>query len=52
MDHAQLVEALSDPTFYDHPVEKVRFIQTHISSVFLTGEYVYKLKKTDELRFP
>ena len=45
MDHAQLVEALSDPAFYDHPVDQVRFIQTHISSVFLTGEFVYKLKK-------
>jgi aminoglycoside phosphotransferase family enzyme/predicted kinase len=45
VDHAQLVEALSDPAFYDHPVDEVRFLQTHISSVFLTGEYVYKLKK-------
>jgi aminoglycoside phosphotransferase family enzyme/predicted kinase len=45
IDHVQLVEALSDPAFYPHPVEEVRFIQTHISSVFLTGEYVYKLKK-------
>jgi aminoglycoside phosphotransferase family enzyme/predicted kinase len=45
IDHAQLVEALSDPSFYPHPVEEVRFLQTHISSVFLTGEYVYKLKK-------
>jgi aminoglycoside phosphotransferase family enzyme/predicted kinase len=45
IDHAQLVEALSDPAFYPHPVEEIQFIQTHISSVFLTGEYVYKLKK-------
>ena len=45
MDHAQLVEALSDPSFYPHPVDEVKFLQTHISSVFLTGEYVYKLKK-------
>ena len=45
VDHAQLVEALYDPAFYPHPVDEVRFIQTHISSVFLTGEYVYKLKK-------
>jgi aminoglycoside phosphotransferase family enzyme/predicted kinase len=45
IDHAQLVKALSDPAFYPHPVDKVRFLQTHISSVFLTGEYVYKLKK-------
>ncbi|MEJ2582592.1 MAG: AAA family ATPase [Acidobacteriota bacterium] len=45
IDHAQLVEALSKPSFYPHPVEEVRFLQTHISSVFLTGEFVYKLKK-------
>ena len=45
IDHVQLVKALSDPAFYPHPVDKVRFLQTHISSVFLTGEYVYKLKK-------
>jgi aminoglycoside phosphotransferase family enzyme/predicted kinase len=37
--------ALSSPAFYPHPVDQVRFLQTHISSVFLTGEFVYKLKK-------
>jgi hypothetical protein len=36
---------MSEPSFYPHPVEKVEFLQTHISSVFLTGEFVYKLKK-------
>ncbi len=45
MEHSQLVKALSDPAFYPHPVDEVRFLQTHISSVFLTGDYVYKLKK-------
>ena len=45
VDHQQLVEALSDPAFYPHPVDEVQFLQTHISSVFLTGEFVYKLKK-------
>ncbi len=45
MDHVKLVEAMSEPSFYPHPVEEVRFLQTHISSVFLTGEFVYKLKK-------
>jgi aminoglycoside phosphotransferase family enzyme/predicted kinase len=45
VDHAQLVKAMSAPSFYPHPVEDVRFLQTHISSVFLTGEFVYKLKK-------
>jgi aminoglycoside phosphotransferase family enzyme/predicted kinase len=45
LDHAALVDALSQPSFYDPPVDEVRFLQTHISSVFLTGEIVYKLKK-------
>ncbi len=45
VDHTKLVKAMSEPTFYPHPVEEVRFLQTHISSVFLTGDFVYKLKK-------
>ena len=45
MDHATLVAALQDPAAYPHPVEGIRLIQTHISSVFLTGQRVYKLKK-------
>lgn len=43
--HAALVAALRNPSFYPHPVDEVDFLQTHISSVFLTGERVYKLKK-------
>ncbi len=45
MDHQALVEALKDPAIYPHRVERVRHLQTHISSVFLTGEVAYKLKK-------
>jgi len=45
LDHAALVDALSEPSLYDYPVDEVRFLQTHISSVFLTGTFVYKLKK-------
>ncbi len=45
MEHTKLVKAMSEPSFYPHPVEEVRFLQTHISSVFLTGDFVYKLKK-------
>ena len=51
MDHATLVEALMDPGFYDQPVEIVEYIQTHISSVFLTGELAYKLKKPMDFGF-
>jgi uncharacterized protein len=41
-----LFEAMLKPEFYPHPVQApIRLIQTHISYVFLTGEYVYKAKK-------
>jgi len=34
-----------DPAFYDHPVTEVELIETHISWIFLAGEFAYKLKK-------
>ena len=41
-----IVEALLNPATYPHLVtEPIELIQTHISYVFLTGDYVYKLKK-------
>jgi len=42
---------MCDPSFYDHPVDRVELIQTHISSVFLTGDVVYKLKKPVDFGF-
>jgi uncharacterized protein len=45
-----LVTALSQPRAYDHDVAAVRVAETHISWVFLTGEYAYKVKKP--LKFP
>jgi uncharacterized protein len=41
-----IVQAMLVPSFYPHPVTgAIELIQTHISYVFLTGEYVYKIKK-------
>jgi uncharacterized protein len=41
-----IVEALLNPEIYDHPVKgTIELVQTHVSYVFLTGDYVYKLKK-------
>jgi aminoglycoside phosphotransferase family enzyme/predicted kinase len=40
-----LVRALLDPAAYDHPVAAVELFETHISWVFLTGPYAYKVKK-------
>ena len=51
-DHREAVElALSDPTFYPHPVGKIEIEETHISKVFLTGDFVYKVKKPVNLGF-
>ena len=42
---------LSDPDCYDHAVEKLELIETHISWVVLTGSYAYKIKKPVDLGF-
>ncbi|WP_456474753.1 hypothetical protein [Candidatus Pyrohabitans sp.] len=51
MDVQTLVEALKRPEAYPHPVRDITLIQTHISFVFLTGDYVYKLKKPVDFGF-
>jgi aminoglycoside phosphotransferase family enzyme/predicted kinase len=46
-----ITRAMASPAFYPHPVEQVQLRETHISRVFLTGEWVYKLKKPVDLGF-
>ncbi|MCF6266753.1 MAG: AAA family ATPase [Desulfuromusa sp.] len=41
----RLVQRMLDPTFYDHPVTRIELVETHISWIFLAGEFAYKLKK-------
>lgn len=36
---------------YDHPVDPIRHIETHISHILLTGTYAYKIKKALNLGF-
>lgn len=48
---AVLIRALLDPLRYDHPVDAVRLVETHISYVLLTGSYAYKIKKAVNLGF-
>ncbi|MGZ3605696.1 MAG: hypothetical protein ACXU9P_12165 [Thermodesulfobacteriota bacterium] len=51
MDLPSLQKALLRPELYpDHPRE-VKFIETHISLLFLTGNYVYKVKKPVDFGF-
>jgi aminoglycoside phosphotransferase family enzyme/predicted kinase len=49
--HRDLVRSLLDPACYPDPARKIEHIETHISDVFLTGEYAYKLKKPLNLGF-
>lgn len=39
------LDALLQPAAYPHPVRAVQVVETHISWVFLTGEFAYKLKR-------
>ncbi len=50
-DQRALVEALKKPAAYGDRVAKVRVAETHISWVFLTGEFAYKIKKPIKLPF-
>lgn len=47
----QICRAMADPAFYPHSVSELKRIDTHISSVFLTGQWVYKLKKPVNFEF-
>lgn len=46
-----MIEALSEPGAYPPPVDRVECVETHISWVFLAGEYAYKFKKPLDLGF-
>jgi hypothetical protein len=46
-----LIDDLSLPEAYNHPVEDVEVIHTHISLVFLAGDHAYKVKKPVDLGF-
>ncbi|NTV94314.1 MAG: AAA family ATPase [Thiobacillus sp.] len=46
-----LIERLLDPAAYPHPAAAVRLIETHISWVFIAGEYAYKIKKPVDFGF-
>ncbi|MGK7892910.1 MAG: AAA family ATPase [Xenococcus sp. (in: cyanobacteria)] len=47
-----LIKLMMQPEFYPHAVtEPIQLIQTHISYVLLTGDYVYKVKKPVNLGF-
>ena len=47
----QVVDALLKPEAYPQDADKIELIQTHISFVFLTKNYVYKVKKAVNFGF-
>jgi aminoglycoside phosphotransferase family enzyme len=44
-----VLELLKDKKVYPHQISKINLQETHISWIFLTGKYAYKVKK--ELKF-
>ena len=52
MNHQEKIfQSMQLSDFYPHPVSKIEHRETHISKVFLTGAYVYKIKKSVNLEF-
>ena len=46
-----LVDALMSPEAFDHPVDDIELVETHISWLILAGDYAYKIKKPIVLDF-
>lgn len=51
MTDETLITSLQHKNAYDHPVDNISLRETHISWVFLTGEYAYKVKKPVDFGF-
>src|SRR5262245_20560241 len=51
MNLPELIDLLSRPEAYPHPVRGIEVKQTHISVVFLAGPFAYKIKKPVGLGF-
>jgi aminoglycoside phosphotransferase family enzyme/gluconate kinase len=51
MDLDQIREVLTDPATYPHPCDEIELVETHISMVFLTGDFAYKIKKPVDFGF-
>jgi aminoglycoside phosphotransferase family enzyme/predicted kinase len=49
--HSRLIEAMMRADFYPEKPSRVEFKQTHMSYVFLAGDYVYKVKKPVRFAF-
>ena len=45
MNQANMIKDLMHPSAYPETPKKITLAQTHISSVFIGDEFVYKIKK-------
>lgn len=50
-DLEKLTTAMQQKDFYPHAVTAIQHIETHISTLFLTGDFVYKIKKPVDFGF-
>ena len=51
MTKPEFVAALLQPQAYSHSCADIRLVETHISWVFLTGDFAYKVKKPVAFNF-
>ena len=51
MPELSYFEALLKPEAYPHKPREVKLVQTQMSFIFLTGDYVYKVKKPVDLEY-
>jgi aminoglycoside phosphotransferase family enzyme/predicted kinase len=49
--NSELIRGLQNPAAFPHVVRELKLVETHISWVILTGEFVYKIKKPVFLGF-
>ena len=49
--YPEIIQALLDAKIYPDKTERVELVQTQMSFVFLTGDYVYKIKKPVNLGY-
>jgi len=47
----KIVEELKKPSSYPYKVKTTDFVETHISWIYLAGDYVYKVKRPVEFSF-
>ncbi|MDY0220331.1 MAG: AAA family ATPase [Desulfobacterium sp.] len=50
-DQLEIFKAMGNSGFYPHETGQIEVRETHISKVFLTGDFVYKVKKSLNLGF-